>query len=808
MFETKYGHFSSDGEEFIVTNPKTPRPWVNIICPGDYGMTISQTGGGYSWQTHASLNRITRWNQDLIVEDWGKYIYIRDEESKEIWSPTWKPVCADLENYECHHGFGYTRFITKSFGIESELLFFVPPTDPCEIWQLKLTNKSQNRRTLSLWTYLEWCCGESPDAHREFHKTFLETKLDKQKKAIFASKRLWTIVNSKGQHWNRSWEYVAWHSSNHELQDMSGDKDSFIGRYATFANPQALKEGKYLGKTTGKWDDSIGSLKSSITLEPGETKTIVWTLGIAKSEAEAAKFIQKYQDNNKSEEAFRSVREFWKSVLTTTEYATPDAGFNFLANRWLKYQTLSARFWGRTGYYQAGGAYGYRDQLQDSQVFLHIDPEGNKKQILLHASHQYPNGTVHHWWHPITGEGHKSRYSDDLLWVPFILLNYLKETGNLAVLKEKVPFLQDDSKKKTAPAPLYQHCILAIENSLKRQSKRGLPLIGTGDWNDGLSVAGWNNKGESVWVAMFLYGILNQFCTLIEKAVAKKAVPPQEMKRISKFKKEAEKLLKVVNKSGWDGDWYWAASCDDGSLIGSKKSAEGKIHLNPQTWSIMNGMVPPERMASVLSSLEKYLYKNYGPVLLSPAYKTPDEKIGYLTRYAPGVRENGGLYTHAGTWAVQMECFLKRNEKAWDLYKKISPIDRGMDPDLYMAEPYVTPGNVDGPDSPYYGRGGWTWYTGSSGWFYRIMTEWILGVRPDWEGLKVAPVVPSHWNEFKMKRPYRGKICQFSFQRDGKLSPGGVRILYGEKELESDIIPNQWLESNHTKEIHFTVYYN
>lgn len=788
LFKTDYGYFIEDGKEFIITRPDTPRPWANVICPGDYGLVITQSGSGYSWRTHASLNRITRWNQDLVCDDWGKYIYIRDEETGQFWSATWKPVCLTPEHYSCSHGFGYTKFNSKNFSIQSELTIFVPPKEPLEIWQLKLTNHSNQKRFLSLWSYFEWCLGESPDSHREFHRTFLETESDQPNGILYASKRLWTIANAKGQHWNKSWDYLAWHGTNLPLKDCSGNKDSFIGKYHGFQNPNALITGSYTGKTTGKWDDSIASLCSSIELLPGETKTVIWTLGAAKNKNEAKNLANKYKEQNNVDQAFKETVQFWQSVLEKSTVATPDSSFNLLGNFWLKYQALSGRIWGRTGYYQAGGAFGYRDQLQDSQIFLHLEPKRTKNQILLHAAHQYPSGIVHHWWHPITDEGHKSRYSDDLLWLAFVTINYLKETGDFSILKEKAPFLKEGNQKETAPASIYQHCVLAIENSLKRKSKRGLPLIGTGDWNDGLSVAGWEEKGESVWVAQFLYGILNEFCELIARGTKNKTLSSSENKKIVKYKKEAEKLYQAVNKFGWDGQWYWAASCDDGSLVGSKKSKEGKIHLNPQTWAVLNKMVPEKNLKSLLESLEKNLYKDYGPLLLYPAYKIPDERIGYLTRYASGVRENGGLYTHAGIWAIQMECFLKRNETAWQLFKKISPIDRGMNPDLYMAEPYVTPGNVDGPDSPYYGRGGWTWYTGSAAWLYRIMLEWIIGIRPEWEGLKIAPCVPRGWDEFKIKRIYNGKSCIFQFKRDKNLEENKVVIVLNDKTLPSDTI--------------------
>ncbi|MBI2915560.1 MAG: glycosyl transferase family 36, partial [Elusimicrobia bacterium] len=319
MFKTQYGYFNAEGDEFVITRPDTPKPWANVICPGDYGLVVSQTGGGYSWKTHASLNRITRWNQDLVSDQCGKYIYIRDEKTGEFWSATVHPVKNAAPFYECRHGVGYTRFKVQEKGIESELTFFVPPGKPLEVWDLKITNSSNQKRTLSLWSYLEWCLGESPDNHREFHKTFLETELDRSSQTILASKRLWTIVNKKGQHWNRSWDYVAWHSVNLPLKDYCGHKDSFLGRYRSVQNPQALAEGKMLGSTSGKWDDSIGSLCVEVSLLPGETKRILWTLGIASSKKEAVKLSQEFKRESVVDPSFVSARKFWKDYLNLSE---------------------------------------------------------------------------------------------------------------------------------------------------------------------------------------------------------------------------------------------------------------------------------------------------------------------------------------------------------------------------------------------------------------------------------------------------------------------------------------------------------
>ncbi len=789
LFETAFGHFTRDGEAYVITRPDTPRPWVNVICPGDYGLIVSQAGGGYSWKTHASLNRITRWDQDLVADDAGKFVYVRDEESGRYWSPTWGPVCAPPQSYECRHGMGYTSFTTRNEDIETRLTMFVPPGASMEVWLLEVGNLTSRPRRLTIWSYLEWCLGAAPDSHREFHRTFIETELDAGLSAVIARKRLWDIPNAKGQHWNRSWEGLAWHGVSGVGIELTGDKQAFLGRHGSVRAPGALSMGQYVGGTTGRWDDAVAGLCAPIELAPGEARTLVFTVGVAKDRDTAAQWIARYRDSARAREALDEVHAFWRQQLDGTSVACPDADVNLLVNRWLKYQTLSARLWGRTAYYQTGGAFGYRDQLQDSQVWLHSHPDWTKRQLHLHAAHQYPAGHVMHWWHPITEQGMESRYSDDLLWLPFVIVNYVRETGDFAALAEEAPFLGSEGCGRSSGS-LFEHCVRAIELALSRRSPRGLPLIGTGDWNDGLSVTGWDGRGESVWVGMFLHLILREFREMTRRAAEGGAVDARALDRTAAYEAQAGELREAINTHGWDGGWYWAASCDDGTLVGSHRSAEGRIHLNPQTWSVLSGVVPRERLAAVLEAMESNLYREFGPLLLYPAYTLPDERIGYLTRYAPGVRENGGLYSHAAMWAIQMECQLKRAGKAWELFTRLCPVLRGMDPQAYQCEPYVTPGNVDGPDSPFFGRGGWTWYTGSSAWLYRVLTEWMMGIRPTWDGLLIDPCPPAHWNGYTMRRRYRG--CEYRIEVKRK-TPGAMNVesvRVDGRPIEGAVIPH------------------
>ncbi len=739
-FKTKYGHFSPDGKEYIITSPRTPRPWINVISNGDYGIVVSQAGSGYSWRTHAQLNRISRWEQDLIKDEWGKYIYIRDEKGN-VWSAGWKPVCNEPEEYSVRHGIGYTIITSKNFGIESELTMFVPNGEPLEIWQLKIKNVSHRTRTINLYSYLEWGLGQSPDWHREFHKSFIETSYDAKAYALCATKRLWEVPTDRG-HWNTDWPFVAFHSSNLKPLSFDGDKESFLGMYGDLRKPASVN-GKKLKKQTGNWLDAIASLHHQIKLERDEEKTICYTLGCADSRPHALDMIARYRSQDEVNAALDGVHERWNELLTTVDVATPDDAMNIMQNSWLKYQAISGRMWGRTAYYQTGGAFGFRDQLQDSQLWLLIDPERTRQQLFLHARHQFKDGSVYHWWHPMSEVGLRNQISDNLLWLPYVMNAYLQETNDFSALNCQEPFV-DDATTTT----MYDHCCRAIEKSLNRCSERGLPLIGGGDWNDGLSAVGLEGKGESIWLGHFIHRILCDFIAIARRM--------GDDERATRYSARAAELKDRLNLFGWDGEYYFGATKDSGEKVGSSENAEGGVWLNPQTWAVIAGVADDERANKIMDVVEKKLEFEIGPLLLYPAYKTPDKYVGYLTRYAAGMRENGGVYTHGATWAVIAAAMLGRGETAYRLYSKLNPVNRGKQPDVYVAEPYVTSGNIEGPDSAFFGRGGWTWYTGSAAWLFKVGLEWILGVRPAFAGLLIDPCIPKAWNGFNVRRTIRG----------------------------------------------------
>ena len=775
FFESKYGYFTDNGREYVITNPNTRRPWVNVISNGDYSIIVSHTGSGYSWRGNAGQNRITRLYQDLIRDNWGKYVYIRDKESGYFWSATWKPVMRDYESYEVVHGLGYSVFKQKNNGIYSEMTVFVSKDAPVEFILLKLENLSSKERKLDVSTYFEWVLGNFPDEHREFRKLFINSWFDENLNSIVVENYLGQFPDERGIWNNTSYDHIAFHSCSEKVSSFDCDKESFVGMYKDFDNPDAMNMEKLAGNY-GRFTDPSASLRIDLNLQPGEIKEVVFTIGLSKiGEENYEDLIKKFNSVESAKEELKKVKVFWREFLEREQVETPDKGLDIYTNYWSKYQAISGRIWAKSGYYQVSAGYGYRDQLQDSLIFLELDPEYTKRQILLHASQQFNKGDVLHWWFTIRGGGPRTNCSDDFLWLPFLTIEYLKETGDFSILDIEVPFL-DGGK-----ASLYEHCKRAIEHSFAMFSPRGIPLMGDHDWNDGLSALGHDLKGESFWVAEFLYYILKDFNSLSEMKEDK--VFAQKQREVM------ESMRESFEKFGWDGEWYLQAVTDKWEKVGSKENEEGFVFLNPQVWAVISTIAKKERVVKAMESVKKYLLKDYGALLLYPAYTKPRSDIGYITRYAPGLRENGGTYTHASTWAVWAFSLLKDSEAAYEAYRRICPPNRSFDIDTYWAEPYVTPGNIDGPQSPYYGRGGWTWYTGSAQWLHRVAVQWLIGVRPEYDGLVVDPVIPKEWKEYKYLRRFRNAIYRITVKNETGSSFGVKKVLVDGKEIEGNKLP-------------------
>ena len=769
-YANRYGYFTEDGKEFIITDPFTPRPWVNVISNGDYSIIVSQTGGGFSFRDNAEQNRLTRLYQDIIRDNWGKYFYIRDKKTGKYFSTSLKPMMEGYDKYEVHVGIGYTKFICQQDDLLVETTMFVSPNKPLEFVLIHVKNLKNVKRELDVTSYFEWAPGIAYDNHREYHKLFTTIDVDESLNAMLVTKCLYGFPDSKGRYNNDDWPYTAFLASSEKIKSFDGDKEAFIGMYHDESSAAGMKEPS-LKNTKGRFLDPCGALRCDLSLDANEEKDIVFTIGMAKKEEEDYKALIKNTTAQTAYQELKEVKVFWDNLLEKDVVKTNDDRFNFFTNTWSKYQAISCRLWAKAAYYQISGGIGYRDQLQDSLVFLQSNPELTKKQILLHAAHQFYKGDVYHWWLTIHSWGPRGNCSDDFLWLPFAVIDYINETGDYSLLEEKVRYIDNESQE-----PIYEHIKKSIYRSIELTSPRGVPLMGDHDWNDGLSAVGHDLKGESFWVSEFLYYILNRMDEIVEYK------KDNDFLKVIHDKKELTK--KTLNEYGWDGEYFLQATNDCGELIGSHTSKEGKVFLNPQIWSVIADITTEERKKQAMEAVNKYLLKDYGALLLYPAYEHPYSEIGYITRYAPGLRENGGVYTHAATWATWAYSLMGDNERAYEAYIRINPISRTKDIDVFKSEPYVTPGNSDGPISPFFGKGSWSWYSGSAQWMHNVAITSILGIRGNSHGIVIKPCLPKEMDGYEYTRMYNhSKLnIKVSFSNEESLMVNG-------KKLEGNFVP-------------------
>jgi cellobiose phosphorylase len=771
LFASSWGSFSPDGEEYRITRWDTPRPWCHVLCNGEYGCIVSHAGGGFSWRGNSQLKMINRWDQDLIRDAMGRFLYLRDGSTNEVWSADRRPTLREPDAFQARYGLGYAITDLTAHGIRCEKTVFVPNDAPCEIWRVRLTNLGDAPRQIALFTYLEWQLGAVSEWHREFHKTFMETEWRAAESAIYAWK--------KGDIEHADEPFGAFHAVLSQPADgYDADKESFLGREGSTAAPRGPLGGRLAGRT-GRWNDPIAALHVETEVRPGAAAEVDFLIGAGTRDDLAAAHAR-FREPGAVDAALADVRAMWRGFTGASNVETPDPALNLMTNAWLKYQAIAGRLWARTGYYQNSGAFGFRDQLQDSQVWLPIEPERTIEQIRLHAAHQFADGTVQHWWHPGSDIASVSNCTDDLLWLAYIAMNAIEETGDAGLWDMRAPFLPGPDGA-AGEGTLYEHCVRAFDKVFTRFSPRGLPLIGECDWNDGLSHLGREWRGESTWLAHFLVGLLRRFAEYADER--------GDHARVRDYCVRANALTAAINAHCWDGGWYWRATKDNGETIGSHTCAENQIDLIAQAWAVINGTAPPDRAETCMDAAQERLFREYGPLLLTPAYSKTDPDIGYITRYAPGLRENGGVYSHAACWGIQALCMLGRGDAAWKAYASMSPPRRGTDPALYYAEPYVMPGNIDGPDSPTFGRGGWTWYTGSAAWMQRIATEWICGIRPTRAGLLIDPCIPSTWPSFKATRRFRGATYEIEVQNPHASQHGVKSVTLDGQPLPGNLIP-------------------
>ncbi|MEX2118409.1 MAG: glucoamylase family protein [Pirellulales bacterium] len=755
------GGFSRDGREYVtLLGPAqtTPAPWINVIANPQFGTVVSESGSAYTWSENSHEFRLTPWCNDPVTDTGGEAIYVRDEENGHFWSPAPFPARGEM-SYVARHGFGYSIFEYAQDGIVTELCLFVAADEPVKFARLRITNRAGRPRRLSVTSYWEWVLGELRD------KTLLHvvTELDPISGALFA----------RNSYSSEFAERIVFVDSSETVRTVTADRTEFLGRNGTPANPAALRRIRLSGRI-GAGLDPCAALQVPVELEDGEEKDVVFILGAARDEAQARQLVQRFRGAASAQRALEGVWHYWSRSLGTVHFETPDPAVNFLANGWLIYQVLACRMWARTGFYQSGGAFGFRDQLQDAMALVHAEPAALREHLLRAAARQFREGDVQHWWHPPAGRGVRTHFSDDYLWLPYATCRYVAATGDTGVLDEGLPFLnarpvrpEEDSYYDLPQVSgdfgtLYEHCVRAIDNGL-RFGAHGLPLMGCGDWNDGMNLVGAQGQGESVWLAFFLYDALTRFAELARRR--------GDAATADKYAIEAGRLRGNIEEHAWDGDWYRRAYFDDGTPLGSASNPECRIDALPQSWSVLSGAGTSARSLTAMNSVDRLLVRRDARLiqLLEPPFDMSPLNPGYIKGYVPGVRENGGQYTHAAVWTVMAFAAMGDSQRAWELFSLINPVTHAATSQAvatYRVEPYVVAADVYAV-APHTGRGGWTWYTGSAGWMYRLITESLLGLQLHVDKLRFAPCLPQSWSTFKIHYRYRETFYHITFRNGG-----------------------------------------
>jgi cellobiose phosphorylase len=815
MKTTSFGNFSSNGKEFILNKPLLDRPWMNVLSNGSWCFVSSHLGGGYSYLDNPTVGRITRWHIDGTPRDTtGKFVYLRDEETGAWWTANGYPPTRPLDHWECHIGLGYNCILSEHNKIASEILYFTPmpePTetasnsigDPCLIWKVTLTNRSEQTRVISATNYVEVSLGNwfEDTSWREFYLLF--NRQEFKENVLYTRSTLWVKHSGGWQAMNSEennipFSHAVFLASTAEVIGYEGDRHEFTGSYRDLQNPQVMDTGQ-LRSHTSIGRDACEAIQHRFTIQPGESVTYILLLGaVITDSTDANTLIDRYLNIEKADTAFANNQAYWNMVVSNPRIETPDSDLNILVNDWFKYQAANLAWWNRNPGYCYSGIYnfGVRDACQDAAARLPNEPQWVRYNIVNRIMiWQFVDGDYAHGGNFVNMTGTRTFHSDDPINPVFILGKYIRETGDFSILEEVTPYAHTNGEKTDS---IYAHIIHGLEYFFTQFSERGLPLILKADWNDALDQMGNQRKGDSVMLACWAVYCIREFYACMEYM--------QDFDRLARYEVKLNSLVETINRVAWDGEWYQRARHDSGWILGCKENVYGKIWVNPNSFAIISCVASKERREKIYQSFDRYLDHDLGSYTFFPPFCEPDARVGVISRFAPGTKENGSIFGHSSRWRIWAECFGGRGDKAYEILHKMLPTTRHEKaPDIYRIEPYAACQFIYGPESDRPGEGSHSWATGTAAWTLIVVWEWILGVRAELEGLRVDPCLPSDWTWARISRKYNNAMYHISISKPKGVCKGDVKITVDGIEQPTNMIKPVDDGGEHQVEVLITV---